>query len=640
MTGLRKFHCGKWLAASVILLFFQLACTRESSNPAHKRVIVLGFDAMDPNFLERHWKDLPNLDWLRRNGEFKRLGSSIPPQSPVAWSTFTTGMDPGGHGIFDFVHRDPKTMSLLSSMAETEAPEKTLSIGPYLIPISKGKVRSFRKGVAFWQLLDQRGIPVTVLRMPNNFPPVPCKGKTLSGMGTPDLYGTYGTFALYTDVPEVVTHEVSGGRIIRVGLTNHHVTLVVEGPENTLRKDKRRASVSVAVDVDPAAPVALFRVGETELILKQGEWSDWIRVKFPLIQGLKSTAGMFRIYAKTLHPRFEVYISPINIDPFDPALPISTPDSYSRELAEAVGPYSTQGIGEDTAALREGVFSRAIYRQQSRMVSEEHLRVLFHALDECKEGMLFFHFFGIDQDSHVLWGAYEDELLETYKLADEALGKVMKRIGDGTLIVMSDHGFARFDRAVNLNTWLWREGFMSLDDPDNASNEELFPHVDWARTQAYSLGLNAIYVNQLGRERYGVIEPGEETKEVAARIAERLRGFRDPANGKPVVQNVYVASEVYHGEAAASAPDLIVGWAPGYRSSWQTALGAVPKTLIEDNKDEWRGDHCMATESVPGVFLSNRKCRLDDPKLQDVTVTILAQFGVQPAKGMTGRVLF
>src|ERR1035437_1731393 len=145
---------------------------------------------MDPGFLERHWDALPNLPALRRQGDFRRLGTTIPPQSPVAWSTFITGQDPGGHGIFDFVHRDPATMAPISSMGETVESKRRLSLGPYELPLSGGEVLNFRKGTAFWQVLTGHGIPATVLRMPTNFPPVPCQCQQLSGMGTPDMQGT------------------------------------------------------------------------------------------------------------------------------------------------------------------------------------------------------------------------------------------------------------------------------------------------------------------------------------------------------------------------------------------------------------------------------------------------------------------
>ena len=169
--------------------------------PVGKRILVLGIDGMDPAFLERHWNSLPNLNHLREIGDFKRLGTTIPPQSPVAWSSVMTGMDPGGDGMFDFILRDPKTMTLLSSMADVDLPSHTVSLGPYVLPISKGHEERFLQGEAFWQILDKVGVHSIILRMPNNFPPLPSKSETLSGMGTPDLRGTYGTFTDFTDDP-------------------------------------------------------------------------------------------------------------------------------------------------------------------------------------------------------------------------------------------------------------------------------------------------------------------------------------------------------------------------------------------------------------------------------------------------------
>lgn len=637
---MRPCASGRQLAVLVFgVLLGAAGCGGGASSAGAKRVIVLGIDGMDPGFLERHWDALPNLNRLRRSGGYARLATTIPPQSPVAWSTFMTGMDPGGHGIFDFVHRDPLTRMPLSSMAETLPPKRMLRLGPYEIPLSSAEVKRFRRGRAFWQILDEHGIPVTILRMPNNFPPVECHGRTLAGMGVPDLRGTFGTFTFFTTRPTETTREVPGGRIVAVSLHEGRAELVVAGPANTLRKDRRAPTVTILVDVDSEAPVALFRVQGEEFVLKQGEWSGWVRVRFPLVWGLADAAGMLRIYAKQLKPHLEVYVSPLNVDPEDPELPISTPHSYSRELAEAVGPFFTQGMAEDTAALRRGVFTLEEYLRQSRLVSQEHLRLLRFELSRFREGLLFFHFFGVDQDSHILWGKHEATLLETYKLADAALAEILQKAPDATVIVMSDHGFSSFDRAVHLNTWLWKEGFLELDDPANASSQELFPHVDWTRTQAYSLGLNAVYLNLAGRETGGVVEPGEEAEQILANIRERLLAWRDPATGKRVVDAVYLARDVYHGEAASSAPDLIVGWAPGYRSSWQTALGAVPALVIEDNKDEWRGDHCIAAERVPGVLITNRPIRHADPRLVDLTVTLLKEFGVPPLPQMRGRAL-
>ena len=617
----------------------QPACSHARSSTTSKKVIVLGIDGMDPQFLGRHWESLPNLDRLRRQGEFRRLATTIPPQSPVAWSTFITGMDPGGHGIYDFVHRDPQKLLPFSSMAEISAPGRTFEIGPWVLPLSKGHVHSFRRGTAFWKILAARGVPVNILRMPTNFPPVECEGESLAGMGTPDLRGTFGTFTFFTDHPEEKRREVPGGEIVAVKLENYHATLRLEGPPNTLRKQQPKTAIGIEVDVDPAAPAARFAIGDVQLILREGEWSGWIKVRFPLMPLLQHARGMFRIYAKKLRQGFQVYVSPINIDPEDPELPISEPASYSRTLARSVGPFFTQGIAEDTAALRQGVLSRQEYLAQSRLVAEEHLALLRYGVTHLKSGLLFFHFFGVDQNSHLLWGKYERELLETYQRVDQEIGWVMAQAPDATLIVMSDHGFTAFDRAVHVNAWLRKEGFLKLTD-DMAGDEELFPYVDWANTQAYSLGLNGLYLNLAGRERYGVIKPGPQADAVLKKLSEKLLEFRDPDTGEPVVDTVYRPAQQFQGGALAAAPDLIVGYRPGYRSSWQTALGAVPKAIVVPNTEAWVGDHCIAARFVPGLLLANRRSRVEDPQLADLPVTLLAEFGAPRAEGMVGRPIY
>ncbi len=607
-----------------------------------KRIIVLGIDGMDPQFLERHWDVLPNLDRLRREGEFKRLATIMPPQSPVAWSTFITGMDPGGHGIYDFIHRNPQTMAPFSSMAQTAEGGFSLPIGPYILPLSQGRVESFRKGKTFWEILAEHKVPATIIRMPTNFPPIECdEGHAVSGMGTPDLRGALGGFFSYfTDDAGQASRQVPGGQIVRVRLENYRADLPIEGPPNTLRKDRAATFVHLIAHVDPVEPVARFDIGDQQIILREGEWSGWIRTRFPVIPMLKSAAGMFRIYAKKLRPNFEVYVSPINIDPFEPELPITAPASYSRTLAESLGPFYTQGMAQDTAALRQGVFNRADYLAQSRAVDEQTLGLLRYGLDHFADGVLFFHFFGVDQNSHMLWGKYEDLLLDTYKLVDRSLAWIREKAGDATLIVMSDHGFAAFDRAVHLNTWLLKEGFLALDDPRNTGNEEMFVHVDWPRTQAYSVGLNGVYLNLQGREREGTVAPGAEADFVIKKITERLLAFRDPDSGKPVVSSVTLPRKEFHGPAVETAPDILVGYFPAYRSSWQTALGAVPAKLVEDNTEEWRGDHCIDARFVPGVLLSNRRSRAADPHLYDLTVTLLAEFGIRPGAGMIGHTIY
>ncbi|HEV2444858.1 MAG TPA: alkaline phosphatase family protein, partial [Candidatus Sulfopaludibacter sp.] len=605
-------------------------------------VIVLGIDAMDPVFLERHWNDLPNLARLHSAGSFRKLETVMPPQSPVAWSTFITGADPSVHGIFDFIHRRPRTLEVFSSMSEAVGGGWQIPIGPYLIPLSAGKIETFRKGTPFWEILANHGIPVTVLRMPVNFPPSTGDGdadEQLSGMGTPDLRGTFGTFTYFTDAPGVEKHDVGGGRVVPVKLADHQVPLRIPGPPNSLRRDGADTYVDLSAQVDPDANVARFQVQGASVVLTQGQWSGWLHVKFPLIPALKSAPGMFRLYVKQLHPAFELYVSPVNLDPREPAMPITNPPEFAGELARAVGSFYTQGMPEDTAALREGVFSVDEYLEQSRIVSQEHLRLLEYAVEHASGGLIFFHFFGVDQDSHMLWGRYDDKLLDTYRMVDREIGWVREHAPNALLLVMSDHGFSRFDWAVHVNRWLADHGFMALKNPDDKGAGEGFSNVDWSRTRAYAVGLNGLYLNLTGRERDGIVGP-LDVDSLVADLRKGLQELNNPATGEKAVEEVYRTSELYHGTALDYAPDLLVGYRPGYRGSWQTALGGTPPNEIEPNKDAWLADHCIDSRFVPGVLLSNRKDLAAAPGLADVTASILREYGIQPPRQMAGREIF
>jgi predicted AlkP superfamily phosphohydrolase/phosphomutase len=611
-----------------VVLVVAAGCAAHGSDANGKKVIVLGIDGMDPNFVERHWSALPNLDRLRHQGGFRRLGTTTPPQSPVAWATFITGMDPASHGIFDFVHRDPATMEIFSSMGRTEEPKYALSFGSYVLPLSSAHVHALRQGKAFWEMLTDRGIHATVVHMPTNYPPIEA-GEALAGMGTPDLRGTLGTFTLYTDDPEEISRPVSGGQFVRVAMAQNHAVLKIEGPPNSLRKGHPFASVDLTVDVDPVERTARLAVGDALAIVRQGEWSGWLPAEFPLLRGLASARGMFRVYAKQLHPGFEMYVSPVNLDPRAPELPISAPTSYSRAIAAEVGPFYTQGIGEDTSALRQGALDLPEFLTQSHFVFEDERNLLRYSLRHYHDGLLFLYFSAIDQNSHMLWGKHEPELLDTYREVDEAIGEVMNQERDADLIVMSDHGFAAFDRAMNLNTWLERQGFLTLSEHGPGEQS-----IDWSRTQVYALGLNALYLNLAGREKNGIVKPGAESQAILSKVAQQLLAFRDPENGRQVVKAVYPM------QTSNISPDLIAGYAPGYRASWETALGEAPQSVLYENSDAWIADHCMNAADVPGVLLSNRKIQRGNPELKDLTVSILRRFGVDPGAGMSGQEVF
>ena len=548
---------------------------------------------MDPGFVERHWNDLPNLKKIRDAGGFQRLPTTTPPQSPVAWSTFITGLDPGDHGIFDFVHRNPSTHELFLSTGRTIEPNFRIPLGPWEIPLRGGRVESLRRGAPFWKTLADRGVPVMVIRMPTNYPPLHA-GREIAGMGAPDLRGTQGAFAFYTDAADQTTRNVSGGLIRRVAIVNHHVDLTVEGPPNSLRRDRVYSTTTLTVDIDPEQPVARLQAGEKIAILREGEWSGWIPVEFPLIPHVISARGMFRVFARQLHPGFELYISPVNIDPTKPVLPVAYPASFGADL----GRFYTLGIPEDTASIRQGIFDLPQFLAQTRLVWEDERRMLNQALDRFEDGFLFFYFSSVDENSHILWGKHDGELLKIYHKVDDAIGEVLRREPRAALMVMSDHGFSSFDRAVNLNTWLLEQGLLARA-PDGK--------IDWEHTKAYAMGLNALYLTGADRDE----------------LKRRLLAWRDPRSGRQIVET---ASATHPAPAnRAIAPDLIVGYAPGYRASWATGLGETPETDLEDNNDPWIADHCINSTDVPGVLFT-RGLRVSNPSLKNLSSVILGLF--------------
>jgi predicted AlkP superfamily phosphohydrolase/phosphomutase len=623
-----------------------------------QRLIVLGIDGMDPQLLRQFMREgkMPNFAKLAAQGDFRELTTSIPPQSPVAWSNLITGMNAGGHGIFDFIHRDPKTLELYFSASKVEGPKHAIHLGGWTIPLGGGSAEQLRKGEAFWQILDRHGIPNSIFRIPSNFPPVPAKGETLSGMGTPDLRGTYGTFSFYTDDPGAATGAVEGGQVIPVQVENSRVVANLIGPDNTFKRGTPAATEPFTVSVDPLEAAAKIAVQGHEFILREGEWSDWVRVEFQLIPFFGNVKGMCRFYLKQTHPRFQLYVSPINMDPADPALPISTPANYSRLLTDEAGEFHTQGIAEDTKALSDGMLDDKEYLQQARTVLAEHRRIFDKEFPKFQSGLFFFYFSSLDLNSHMFWrlmdtkhpeydvalAAENGSAIESfYQQIDQVLGEVLAKVDDRTtLLVLSDHGFAPYNRSFNLNTWLLNQGYIKLKDGASADSEVPLANVDWSQTRAYGIGLNGLYINLRGRESNGIVDPGATADALMAEIRSKLLTVKDLKTNLPVITRIDLASQAYQGPYAGSGPDMLVGYNRGYRAGWKTILGSFPPDELEDNTNPWSGDHCMDYTLVPGVLLSNRKIAANAPALTDIAPTILQEFGIAKGQGMIGESVF
>ncbi len=620
-----------------------------------KKMIVLGLDGLDP-VLTKRWIDEGRLPAFRKlleqGGDFRPLGTSLPPQTPVAWSNFITGMDPGGHGIFDFFNRDPKTYVPVFSATETSGAAKTIRIGKTLIPLSGGQIRNLRRGRAFWQILEDAGIPATVFKMPSNYPPAASKQRTLAGMNTPDLKGSYGIFSYYTNAAANVIQEAGGGgRVHDVFVVGNRVEAELSGPVNTFRVDAPEATVPFRVFLDPENAAAKIEIQGHEFVLRQGEWSGWKRVRFGLIP-TQSVSGICLFYLKEVRPKFKLYVSPIHMDPARPALPISTPESYARELERRFGPYFTKGLPADTSALDNGILDEEEFLTLDNMVYEESMAMLEHELGRFDEGLLFYYFSNADQRQHMFWrltdpghpaydeklaGRYGDVIARTYAEMDRALDLALKKADRDTVVmVLSDHGFNTFRRGFNLNTWLVREGYHRLKRPWKQEESAYFDNTDWSKTRAYGMGLNSLYINERGREGQGSVAPGADKDNLVREIVRKLESLTDPATGERAVLRAFVARETYRGRNLESAPDIVLGFNRGYRISWQSPLGGFPREIFEDNTQKWSGDHMSAPEVLPGIAFANRKFTAESPAIHDLTASILHVFGVAKPADMIG----
>jgi predicted AlkP superfamily phosphohydrolase/phosphomutase len=645
------------LVLFVCALVLPIGCGRGSS-AGGKRVVVLGFDGLDYD-LTRSLIDagrLPNFARLAASGGFAPLGTSIPPQSPVAWSTFITGLDPGAHGIFDFIHRDPKTMLPYLSTSSTEGSTSAITVGDWQFPLSGGSVKLLRQGQPFWDVLEARGIETTIIRMPANFPPSGTATRELSGMGTPDLLGTYGTFSFYTSEPFAFGgRTLSGGALYPVTVESNVVRASLHGPDNPFRKVPEKVTADFSLFLDAERPVAKLVVGDNERVLAVGEWSDWLPVDFDLRVPLQSVRGMTRFYLKQVTPYVELYVSPINLDPMSPALPVSEPADYAAELASATGRFYTQGMPEDTKGLRQGVLTRDEFLTQARLAGDENRVQYRYVLDRFRNGLLFYYFGNVDQIAHMMWRArdpghpahdpaidpkYAEVIEELYVGLDRIVGETLDALGpDDTLVVLSDHGFTSWRRSFNLNTWLKEEGFLTLTNPGRQDDPGFFGNVNWSRTQAYGIGLNGLYINVQGREMAGAVAPGDRER-MMEEIAGRLLRVIDPTTGQPAITKVYRREQVYTDAGFFDrAPDLVVGYAKGTRGSDESATGGIPPGVIVDNKDPWSGDHCMDHEAVPGVLLSNRPLKKPAPSLDKLAAAVLAEFGIDefPVRAATAK---
>ena len=618
------------------------------------RVVILGLDGLEPTITDRLLSEgkLPNLKKLQEQGCYKRLQTTYPALSPVAWSAFSTGVGPGRHNIFDFLSRDKRSYLPELSSSKVGTPSRKISLGKYEIPLGKPVVRFLRKSKSFWKILGEHGIFSHVLRVPITFPPEKFNGALLSAMCAPDLWGTQGTFSFFTTDTSVNPLK-EGGETAVVRREGNRVEGFIKGPENSLTKDKQTLKLPFTVNI--------LNEDEAELILdkkkyrlRKRTYTDWIELKFKAGLGI-SVQGIARFYLLETEPHFRLYMTPINIDPEKPALPISYPYFYSVYLSKLLGKYATLGLAEDTWSLNEGILDEDAFLEQAYLIHEEREKQFFHALSKTRKGLCAVVIDATDRIQHMFFRTLEDDhpanrnketerykkvIEDLYIRMDGLVGRTMAQLGeDDVFLVISDHGFKSFRRGINLNAWLKANGYLQLKEGHTESGE-YFQHVDWERTRAYAFGLAGIYLNVKGREKKGIVEPGQEYEALMRELIEKLSGLRDPETGEVAITEMFDRRKIYKGPYVENGPDLISGYNVGYRISWNGATGVVNDQIFEDNVKAWSGDHCIDPRLVPGVIFCNRKITSEQPALMDLAPTVLELFGVQPPKYMEGRSIF
>ena len=640
--------------------------------PVERRVVVLGFDGVDPQILRGYLDRLPALRSLAQQGTFVPCRTTNPPESPVAWATFATGRNPGDHGIFDFVRRDldsDDSYRPRNGMVDKIPPLFARTGFPIRLPRAINR----RRGEGFWDAIARGGYRVSVLRMPLTFPAKATRGgELLCGLGVPDLRATNGSYTLFAAGPNANDGDTEfGGRHVKFYPRNGIATAPLEGPPDPRRPGSgKRLIVPITFRFTGQTATATVK-GGAAVALEQGLFSRWVSVFYkagPLVR----IEGMVRFMLLRGPPFPAIYVSPIQIAPRRPPVPISVPGDFAADLAERLGPMKTSGWPEDTFAANDEVIDDTALFRDIRDSYLGNERVLLDRLDHSGASMVAMVFTATDRASHMFFRYRDkqhpahdpdmmaeflartgvaDPIFEAYRWMDNTVAQVRARLEpDDVLIIVSDHGFHTWRYGVNLNTWLLENGYLSLHDtngPRSHRNLRQFfgkgvstGEIDWTRTRAYALGLGQIYLNVKGREQSGTV-PAGEADALAREIADKLGAARGP-DGNRAFTKIEFGKQIWRGREMRNAPDLQCAFTSGYRVSWQTALLGVPARIFEVNRYRWSGDHCSNdAKQTAGVWLSNRKLPPGaDPGLEDIARTICALFDVDPPEGAEGRDLF
>jgi len=681
------------VVAVIVLTQTSVFRSRRPPGKYSQRLVVLGFDGMDPALVGRWMREgkLPNFKRLADQGGMYPLATTHSPESPTAWASFATGVNPGKHNIYDFLVRNTNTYLPDLGMVRREPARFLFDYVPY----SKPKLFSIRGGTSFWVTAGKAGVRSSVLTVPVTFPPetVP-NGEMLSGLPLPDIRGTMGTFYYFaTDLSRYEEGNTEfGGILKRLVVENDVARTELIGPPNPIIKQKIQAirakgspltagdrtsiaDLQAIEDVRIPFTIRWNRAGKTatveiageSLLLEPGRMSRWIDLDFR-VNFLVRVHGMAQLLLLNAGSELQLYISPVNWKPDNPPVPMSSPASFSGDLFQRLGYYRTLGWAEATWPLNEGRMDEKTFMTDLYEAFDDRAQVILNRIDSRDWDVLVGVIESTDRVQHMMWrfldprhpmydatlaAQFGDSIERVYRRADQFVGEVLEHIPPGTpVLIVSDHGFHSWRKAVNLNTWLVQQGYMVLQgqQPGEKKLDDLFgggefwENVDWSRTRAYAMGLGQIYFNLRGREGKGIVSPGAEARQLADELAANLLTMKDPDDGSPIVRAVYKRDDVYAGEYLANASELQVGMEEGYRVSWQTTLGGSPQGIVYPNMKKWSGDHGgYDYATTAGVLISNRPISRggsDGPSIMDIAPTVLKYFAVPIPGDIDGKPLF
>jgi predicted AlkP superfamily phosphohydrolase/phosphomutase len=674
-------------AASVSLV----ACSGDAAHSRYaQRLVIIGFDGMDPD-LVRQWIDegrLPTFKKLADQGGLYPLQTTHSPESPTAWASFATGVNAGKHNIYDFLVRDTTTYFPDLGMVRREPPTFLFNY----IPTSTPKIISTRGSTSFWVTAGDAGVRSSVLTVPVTFPPEEVRnGELLSGLPLPDIRGTMGTFSFYaTDLSRYEEGSTEMGGILRRLVMDGDVakTELIGPPNPVVRQQiqalraknptpgdedrKKIAELETQEDVrlpltirwNRSARTATVDIDGQTITLEQGKVSRWIDLDFR-INFLIRVHGMAQMLLMNADNELQLYVSPVNWKPDNPPIPMSYPESFSGDLFKRLGYYRTLGWAEATWPLNEGRMNEDQFMEDLYKAFDDRAQVILDRIDARKWDLLVGVIESTDRVQHMMWrlmdpkhpmydaalaARHGDSIERVYRRADTFIAEVLEHLEPGTqLMIVSDHGFHSWRKAVNLNTWLVQQGYMVVQgqQPGEKKLEDLFgggefwENVDWSRTRAYAMGLGQIYFNLRGRESRGIVSPGAESKQLADELSARLLTMTDPGDGARIIRNVYKRDDVYSGEYIGNAAELQVGMEEGYRVSWQTTLGGSPQGIVYDNMKKWSGDHGgYDFATTAGVLISSKPINTKAPSIMDIAPTVLKYFGLPVPGYIDGKALW